>query len=159
MKHPVSFPLFGQTLLRLAISVGPLQSPAVNFYRYFYHSIFPLPYFHISRFPYFPTCQFPYFHILQFSCLHTLLRRAISVGPLGGRQGCHCQPPLSPPDANAAEKSAPSHRGIKLVLNRAPGLSLNQPSTSPSTQLFQIRFGKEKTHCYYSRMFISYTID
>ena len=69
---------------------------------------------YISLFPRFPASLFAYMPISllpysPLSCLHTLLLlRAISVGPLGGRQGCHCQPPLSPPDANAAaEKSAP----------------------------------------------------
>ena len=115
------------------------------------------PYFAV--FPYFPTCQFPYFHIPQFSC-----------HPYSAPARHQCRPPrwppgmslpaptFSPPDANAAEKSAPSQLGIKLVLNIGafPSINLQLP---PSTQLFQIRLEKEKTSCYYSRMFISYTID
>ena len=106
----VLFPFFSSchTLLHLAISFGPLESPAVNFYRYFYHSIFPLTYFHISLF--FPISQhanFPTSIFPSFLVVHTLLRRAISVGPLGGRQGCHCQPPLSPPLMPTLPKNQP----------------------------------------------------
>ena len=73
-------------------------------------------------FPYFPTSQFPRFHIPHF--LVSILRRAISVGPLGGRQGCHCQhPELSPQDANTARKS------------KAPSQTGPQSSTPPITQV------------------------
>ena len=104
----ISFFSSCHTLLHLAISFGPLESPAVNFYRYFYHSIFPLTYFHISLF--FPISQhanFPTSIFPSFLVVHTLLRRAISVGPLGGRQGCHCQPPLSPPLMPTLPKNQP----------------------------------------------------
>ena len=102
-----------------------------------------------------PISLFPAFLV---SC-HRLLQRAISVGSLGGRQGCHCQHQLSPTDANAAEKSAPhSGCGIKLVLlfKGHPAL----PWLSPSYYLPKFyQIAKGKGICYYSRMFISYTID
>ena len=107
-----------------------------------FHSLSDLfPYF---PFPFFPTCQFLHSPIPQFSCLHTLLRRAISVGPLGGRQGCHCQPQLSPPDANAAEKSAPS--GIKLVLNSTPGLFPQSTFKFPKYTIVSDQVAKKRRH-------------
>ena len=119
------------TCLRHPITVSPRED-----WQWILLFLIPIsPFFYLFFLSHQPSV---FFSAISHQCFF-LQPSAISVGPLGGRQGCHCQPPLSPPDANPAEKSAPEPKNQppKSTKNQSPNRKISPTSTWNKTSLQQ----------------------